>query len=618
MFFDGRFIALVTLLLVTTIHSEEVASDDELNYEMEEGVVVLTDKNFDAFLKKNPSTLVKFYAPWCGHCKHLAPEYEKASSKVSIPLAKVDATVETELGKRFEIQGYPTLKFWKDGQGPTDYDGGRDEAGIVEWVESRVDPNYKPPPEEVITLTTENFDDFISNNELVLVEFYAPWCGHCKKLAPEYEKAAQKLKAQGSKVRLGKVDATIEKDLGTKYGVSGYPTMKIIRNGRRFDYNGPREAAGIVKYMTEQSKPAATKLAKLKDIERFMSKDDVTIIGFFATEDSSAFEAFSDSAEMLREEFKTMGHTSDPAAFKKWDAKPNDIIIFYPALFHSKFEPKSRTYNKAAATSEDLLAFFREHSAPLVGKMTKKNAATRYTKKPLVVVYYNADFSVQYREGSEYWRQKVLNIAQKYQKDKYRFAVADEEEFSKELQELGLGDSGLEHNVVVFGYDGKKYPMNPEDFDGELDENLEGFMKQISSGKAKAHVKSAPAPKDDKGPVKTVVGSNFDKIVNDESKDVLIEFYAPWCGHCKSFEPKYKDLAQSLKKTQPNVVLAKMDATINDAPSQFAVEGFPTIYFAPSGKKTEPIKYSGNRDLEDLKKFMAKHGVKSFQKKDEL
>ncbi|CAD6187962.1 unnamed protein product [Caenorhabditis auriculariae] len=616
-----RQVALLLAVVQFAVSSCAEGEEEELNYELDEGVVVLTDKNFDAFLKKNPSVLVKFYAPWCGHCKHLAPEYEKASSKVSIPLAKVDATVETEIAKRFEIQGYPTLKFWKDSQGPTDYDGGRDEQGIVEWVQMRVDPNYKPPAEEVVTLTTENFDEFITNNELVLVEFYAPWCGHCKKLAPEYEKAAQRLKAQGSKIRLGKVDATVEKKLGEQYGVSGYPTMKLIRHGRRFEYKGPREAAGIVKYMLEQSKPAARKLESAKDVERFMDKTDVTIIGFFASDDSTAFEAYSDSAEMLREEFKTMGYTTNSAVFKKYDAKPNDVIIFYPSLFQSKFEPKSRTFNKAGATAEDLLTFFREHSAPLVGKMTKANSATRYTKFPLVVVYYNADFSLQYREGSEFWRQKVLAVAQKYQKDKYRFAVADEEEFSKELEEIGLGDSGLEHNIVVFGYDGKKYPMNPEEFDGDLDENLEEFMKKISSGKAKAYVKSAPLPRDDKGPVKTLVGSNFDKIVNDESKDVLVEFYAPWCGHCKSFEPKYKDLAAALKKTEPNLVLAKMDATANDAPAQFAVEGFPTIYFAPSGNKGEPMKYNGNRDLDHLKDFLKKHAVKSFQsseKKEEL
>uniref|UniRef100_A0A914NY12 Thioredoxin domain-containing protein n=1 Tax=Panagrolaimus davidi TaxID=227884 RepID=A0A914NY12_9BILA len=146
--------------------------------------------------------------------------------------------------------------------------------------------------------------------------------------------------------------------------------------------------------------------------------------------------------------------------------------------------------------------------------------------------------------------------------------------------------------------------MDPEKFDEELEENLEAFMKVISSGKAKPYVKSQPAPKNDKGPVKTLVAANFDKIVNDESKD--------------QFEPKYAQLAAKLKSEQPNLILAKFDATANDAPQNFNVEGFPTIFFAPSGKKSTPVKYSGNRDLDHLTEFMKKNAVKSFQKKEEL
>ncbi|KAE9555366.1 hypothetical protein FO519_001448 [Halicephalobus sp. NKZ332] len=586
-------------------------------FDKDEGVYILTDSNFDDFLAQNPTTLIEFYAPWCGHCKQLAPEYEKAAKVLKdVPLAKVDTTVETELGKRFEIQGFPTLKFWKDGENPIEYDGGRDSDSLVQWIKEKTDPNYKPPPEEVKTLTVENFDEFIGDKPIMLVEFYAPWCGHCKKLAPEYEKAAKKLKEH--KIPLAKVDATVEKKLGDQFGVSGYPTLKLLRFGRRFDYEGPRDAEGIVKYMLDQSKPAAKPVKTVKEAQRLMLKDDVTIIGFFATEESRTFESFKDAAEMTRPEFTSVGYTTDPEVMKHFKAKPNDIVLFHPEIYHSKFEPKTRTYRKDSASVEDILAFWRDHSAPLVGQMTRNNAATRYTKYPLVVVYYNVDFAPQYREGTQFWRNKILEIAARYRDQKYRFAIADEEEFSKELSEIGLGDSGLEHNVLVFGFDGKKYPMDPEKFDGELDENLEAFMKVISSGKAKPYVKSQPAPKDDKGPLKTLVASNFAKVVNDESKDVLVEFYAPWCGHCKQFEPKYKQLAAKLKSEEPNLVIAKYDATANDAPEHFNVEGFPTIYFAPSGKKSTPIKYSGNRDLNDLTKFMKKHAVKSFQKKDEL
>ena len=148
-----------------------------------------------------------------------------------------------------------------------------------------------------------------------------------------------------------------------------------------------------------------------------------------------------------------------------------------------------------------------------------------------------------------------------------------------------------------------------------LEENLEEFLKQINKGTIKPFVKSAPVPKHDKGPVKTVVGSTFERIVNDESKDVLIEFYAPWCGHCKSFEPKYKQFAAKHNSEQPNFVVAKFDATVNDPPENYSVEGFPTIYLAPAGAKQKPIKYSGNRDLKDLEDFVRKNSKKFISSK---
>ena len=75
---------------------------------------------------------------------------------------------------RFDVSGYPTLKWFRDGQA-FDYDGPREEDGIVEYMTSRADPNWKPPPEAVITLTQKNFREIVDNEELMLVEFYAPW-----------------------------------------------------------------------------------------------------------------------------------------------------------------------------------------------------------------------------------------------------------------------------------------------------------------------------------------------------------------------------------------------------------------------------------------------------------
>lgn len=135
----------------------------------------------------------------------------------------------------------------------------------------------------------------------------------------------------------------------------------------------------------------------------------------------------------------------------------------------------------------------------------------------------------------------------------------------------------------------------------------------------KPKIKSQAVPKRDKGPVMTVVGKSFPDIVLDSSKDVLIELYAPWCGHCKQLEPIYKKLAKKYKD-EKNLVIAKMDATANDAPAAYSSEGFPTIYFAPSNNKEYPLKYSGERDLESMSNFIEQHATVSLGKggKEEL
>ena len=100
-------------------------------------------------------------------------------------------------------------------------------------------------------------------------EFYTPWCDYCKKLAPEYEKAASILSSHDPPVILAKVDANDEanKELASEFEIRGFPTLKILRNGGKSieEYKGPREADGIVKYLKKQSGSVSAEIKSVED-----------------------------------------------------------------------------------------------------------------------------------------------------------------------------------------------------------------------------------------------------------------------------------------------------------------------------------------------------------------
>jgi len=238
------------------------------------GPVVLTPDNFDSIVDGSKNVFVKFYAPWCGHCKSMAPAYDEVADafakESSVVIADVDADAHKDLGGRFGVSGFPTLKYFKKGSTtPEDYNGGREAGDLVDWINNQAGTKARiaKAPSAVKILTPENFDSIVlDSSKDVLVEFYAPWCGHCKKLAPVWEKLANVFRTEPNVV-IASLDADNYKDLGSKYGVSGFPTIIFFsKNNKEGDrYNGGRELNELVSHINTEAGTHRLESGRYKD-----------------------------------------------------------------------------------------------------------------------------------------------------------------------------------------------------------------------------------------------------------------------------------------------------------------------------------------------------------------
>ncbi|KAG9233237.1 thioredoxin-like domain-containing protein [Amylocarpus encephaloides] len=444
---------------------------------------------------------------------------------------------------------------------------------------------------DVEVLTKDSFSEFVKGNDLVLAEFYAPWCGHCKALAPEYEEAATTLKEKN--IKLAKVDCTEEADLCQSYGVEGYPTLKVFRGPDNVNaYSGARKAPAIVSYMTKQSMPAVSTLTK-DTIQDFKTQDKVVLVAYFAADDKTSNTTYTEVAEKLRDSY-LFGASNDADL-----AKDEGVTVPSVVLYKSFDEGKS--VFKEAFEGEAIEKFAKTASIPLIGEVGPDTYAG-YMAAGIPLAYIFAETPEERTTLSE----ELKGLAEKH-RGAVSFATIDAKAFGAHAGNLNLKTDQFPSFAIQDTVNNKKFPYDQE---GKITAELIGkFVADFVAGDVEPSIKSEPIPEKQEGPVQIIVAKNYDDIVLDDAKDVLVEFYAPWCGHCKALAPKYDILAGLYVDAglDSKVTIAKVDATANDVPDE--IQGFPTIKLYKAGDKTNPVTYSGSRSIEDLIKFVKENGT---------
>lgn len=444
----------------------------------------------------------------------------------------------------------------------------------------------------VLVLTKDNFDAAIEQHEHILVEFYAPWCGHCKALAPEYAKAAQALEKEGSAIKLAKVDATEETDLAQQYDVKGYPTIHFFTNQMPKEYTGGRTSKEIVSWLKKKTGPPADIFTDADAAVEFTTKDDVVLMGFFEDLESKGATVYKSVASL--HDGLPFGITSTLEVADALDAKMESIVLF------KKFDDNRVLYS-GKFIAEDLDSFITQEQLPLVTLFSDETAPKIFGGP---IRSHFLAFYPRESEDSEATMSQLRESAQSF-KGKVLFVQIDtsDDEADRIMEFFNIKDSDAPTcRLINLEEDMRKFVP---DFSDLKAAKIVPWVQSYLDGNLEPHLNTEDIPDDwDSSPVKILVGKNFESIALDSTKHVFVEFYAPWCGHCKQLAPIWDELGEHFDGDE-DVVIAKMDATKNEV-KQVQVSGFPTLKFFTKGTN-EMIDYTGGRTLDDLIEFVEAH-----------
>ena len=329
--------------------------------------------------------------------------------------------------------------------------------------------------------------------------------------------------------------------------------MKFFKNGVPQEYSGGRTADTIVQWVEKKSGPAAKDIATKEDAKAFIEANEVVVIGFFKDKEAAEAVAFNAVAD-INENVK-FGITTSEELFEEYEVKDKEAAV----VLFKKFD-EGKNVLEGDITLGTVDSFISANSLPLVVDFTQETA-------PMIFKGTIKSHLLLFVPSKHEKHEEIVEEAKKVAKDfkgEIMFVTVDTDgDNARVVEFFGIEEAEIPtfRLTATTPNDMLKYAPEKKDL---TEENLRAFVKKYQAGDLKPHLKSQDLPEDwDATPVKVLVGSNFEAVALDTTKNVLVKFYAPWCGHCKTLAPIWDQLGEAFKDNE-NVVIAKMDMTVNE------------------------------------------------------
>ena len=357
----------------------------------------------------------------------------------------------------------------------------------------------------------------------------------------------------------------------------GYPSVKLFIKNQVMEYTGERKAPSLSSWVIKKIGLPVSTLGTLENLEGAIDSKDVLAV-FFGKKDRTEYRIIEFASKTY--DSVEFALTTNAEALKKYEVTIPALILF------KKFDQRVVKFT-GRFTKQELFMFIDKQHRPLLMPFNSNAIRHIFEKKNNALIVFRS------QEDSSKYDGFLTQMAKDFQNE-LAFTYIDLSENSKIGRFFGI--NSMPSVIISQPLNQAKYRLNGE----VTEENVKQFIKDWKGKKVNQYLRSEHVVESNEG-ARKLVGSNFKEVAFDKTKDVLVQFYAPWCVHCNDFAEEYDNLADLFKEVN-SVVIAKLDYYANDILGQ-AVKGFPTFRFFTSTNK-KGIDYEGERSFEGLKDFV--------------
>lgn len=460
--------------------------------------------------------------------------------------------------------------------------------------------------DNMLDLTDDNFDQAVRENPLMVVVFYAPWCGHSKKLLPELNSISQ---GDNSHVKFARFDVTTNPKMAAKYDIKHFPTLKFWRNGHTYtQYEGNRDHIAIDRWVARMSRNAVTVFRNKAHFVDFLNLAQYPAAICVDLADSETCKLFDQAADKARAEvirwmaFSDLKQIED-FGLSKYSGK---IVVARSNDEEGILDLNKFVELKSSPTGslDELLNEIHIVACPTFGPLDPETYKDyMHVKLPMLYLFMSTSLAEvnKNKESADYKaHQAMKSLAEQYE-GKLTFVHIDASKYGALAPRVGLSNDKFP--ALALDQAGAFYNI-PQDGSPVTTERIQKFANDFLAGKLQRLRRSEPSPATHTvDGLTTVTANTFDQLVSNSEQDVFITFYAPWCSHCKELMPKLSAVAAKMKDEE--LTIAKFDATSNEYDkSKFSVEGFPTLFWIKKGQA--PQEYSGGRTADEILEYIRK------------